>query len=329
MGKKLSTKFPGFVLLVFTFIFIHPPLVNGQAVNYPTKPIKLIVNFAAGGPTDVVCRKFADLVKKDLGQEVIVENKAGAGGLVGVRFVAKSKPDGYTIGSLTASPLVIAPSFQDLDFNPGTDLTPIIQFATADHPLAVPSDSPIKNFREFLEEARKREVTCASMEMTAVSVSLMRLAAIEKLKLKILPFGGAAPAVTAVLGGHTESVAVSGVYEYVKSGKLRLIVQTGGHRNTEFPEIPTLKDLGYDIESVALYGIIAPSGLPSQIKGKLEEAFSKAAKDPSLIQMIKNASYSPVFKNSREFGNYMKEAYEKAKSDLKELGLGKYSKEKK
>ncbi len=326
---KKSGLVLGFIFIVSAVFFIEPSGVISQEIKYPTRPIKLIVNFAAGGPTDITCRKLADLAKNDLGQEVIVENKVGAGGLVGVRFAVKSKPDGYTIGSLTASPVVIAPSFQDMDFNPATDLTPIVQYATADHPLAVPADSPIKNFKDFVQEAKKREITCASMELTAVSMSLMYLASVEKLKLKIIPFGGTAPAVTAVLGGHTDAVAVSGIYEYVRSGKLRLLAQTGGYKNKEFPGIATLKELGYDIETVAFYGLIAPKGIPGPIKEKLEGAFTKAIQDPSFPQIVQNASYSLVYNNSKDFGSHIKEAYEKSQKILKELGLGKYAKEKK
>ena len=253
----------------------------------------------------------------------------GAGGAIGVRFIAKSKPDGYTIGQLSGSPVVISPFFQEVDYDPTVDFTPIIQYADADHPLAVPADSPIKTFKDFIEEARKRQVTYASMEVSAVSIALTRMAAEAKIKLKLIPTGGTGQAVPMVLGGHTDAIAVSGVYEYVRSGKLRLICQTGGVRNKEFPDIPTLRELGYDAETVALFGIVAPKGLPEQIKRKLEETFTRAVHDPSLAQVVENAGFTLVYRNGEDFGKYIKEAYKNSEKQLRELGLGKFSKEKK
>jgi tripartite-type tricarboxylate transporter receptor subunit TctC len=155
------------------------------------------------------------------------------------------------------------------------------------------------------------------------------MAAEAKIKPKLIPTGGTGQAVPMVLGGHTDAIAVSGVYEYVRSGKLRLICQTGGVRNKEFPEIPTLRELGYDAETVALFGIIAPKGLPEQIKKKLEEAFTRAVHDPSFVQVVENAGFTLLYRNAEDFGKYIKEAYKNSEKQLRELGLGKFSKEKK
>lgn len=326
---KSSGMFTGLILLLSAYFLIQPSIGSCQDLKYPTRPIKLVVNYSAGGPTDVTCRALADLAGKYLGQEIIVENKAGAGGTVGVRFVAKSKPDGYTIGSLTASPVVTAPFFMEVDYNPAIDFTPIIQYAIADHPLFVPTNSPIKTFKDFIETARKREITMAGLGLTGPDISIMRLATVEKLKLKHVPYAGTSQVVVAVLGGHADAAAVSGIYEYVRGGKLRLLAQTGGYRNNEFPDIPTLKEIGYDIETIAFYGLIAPKALPEQIREKLEKAFSKAIQDPPFAQLVHNASYKLLEKNSNDFAKQIKEAYEKSEKELRELGLGKFAKEKK
>ena len=319
----------GLIYLVLTYFFIQPPMVSSADVKYPTKSIKLVVPFSAGGPTDIVSRKLADLAGPYLGQEVIVENKTGAGGVVGVRFVAKSKPDGYTIGVLSPSPAIITPIFMEVDYDPNTDFTPIIQFALADQALAVRMDSPIKTFKDFIEEARKRELTIAGVGRTAADIAMDRLAVIAKVKLKIVPFGGMAPAITAILGGQTDAVVTSGYYEYVRSGKLRLLCLTTGMKNKEFPEIQTLKELGYDIEVPAFYGIIAPKGLPEQIRKRLEEAFTRAVHDPSFAPTVHNAGYTFFYRNGEDFGNHIKEMYKRSEKECRELGLGKYAKEKK
>ena len=319
----------GFICLVLTYFSIQTRVVSPADIKYPTKPIKFIVPFSAGGPLDIIARKLANLAEPYLGQEVIVENKPGGGTLVGVRFVVKSKPDGYTICFLTPSPVVIGPHFTDVDYDISTDFTPIIHFAYGDQPVIVRADSSIKTFNDFMEEAQKREVTVAGQGMATPAIAIMRLAAIAKVKLKIVPFEGAGPSLTALLGGQTDGAVGSGFYEYVRSGKVRLIFLTTGMKNKEFPEIPTLRELGYPIEVSQFNGIIGPKNLPEQIQKKLEAAFTRAIRDPSFTPALNNASYEFVYKNSEDFGKLIKEEYKRAEKELRELGLGKYAKEKK
>jgi tripartite-type tricarboxylate transporter receptor subunit TctC len=327
--KKRSKLFGGVICLLLVYFIVQSPRASFAEEAYPTRPIKLIVPFAAGGPTDVACRKLADLAAKDLGQEIIVENKVGAGGTVGSRFVAKSKPDGYTIGSLGSSTVVIAPTFRKLDFHPVKDFTTIVQYGIGDHPLAVRADSPIKTFKDFVSEARKRQVTYASMELIAADMAMKRLAIVAKLNLKLLPYPGAAPSIAACIGGHAEAVVCSGMYEYVRAGKLRLLAQTGGVRNKEFSDIPTFKELGYDVEAVVFYGLVAPKGLPEHMRKKLEEVFTKAVHDPSFAQTMQNASYTVFYRNGKDFAKYLDEVYVKSEEELKAMGMGKYAKDKK
>jgi tripartite-type tricarboxylate transporter receptor subunit TctC len=216
-----------------------------------------------------------------------------------------------------------------LDFDPVTDFSFIAQYAVADHPLAVASESPLKTFKDFMEEGRKRQITYSSMELIAASVAVNRLALMAKINLKLVPFDGAAPAITACLGRHTDAVVSSGLYEYVRSGKLRLLAQTTGERNKEFPDIPTIKELGYNVEARAFYGIIAPKGLPESIRARLEKAFTVAIQDPSAAPAISNASYTLMYRKGNDFSRYVKEAFEISQKEFKEMGLGKYAKDKK
>jgi tripartite-type tricarboxylate transporter receptor subunit TctC len=329
MEEKMKIGLLCLVCLLLN-VLLSPLMASGADTKFPTKPLRLIVPFAAGGPTDVVCRKLADLAGKNLGQEIIVENKTGMGGAVGSRFVAFSKPDGYTIGSLGSASVVIHPHMgAKLDFDPVTDFSFVAQYAVADHPLAVAAESPLKTFKDFMEEGRKRQITYSSMELIAASVAVNRLALMAKINLKLVPFDGAAPAITACLGGHTDGVVSSGLYEYVRSGKLRLLAQTTGERNKEFPNIPTIKELGYNVEARAFYGIIAPKGLPESIRARLEKAFTVAIQDPSVAPSVRNASYTPMYRNGNDFSRYVKEAFEVSQNEFKEMGLGKYAKDKK
>jgi tripartite-type tricarboxylate transporter receptor subunit TctC len=330
MEEKKTSGLLWLVCLLLSAPLFFPLLAYSAEPNYPTKPIRLIVPFAAGGPTDVVCRKLADLVSKDLGQELIVENKTGMGGAVGSRFVAFSKPDGYTIGSLGSASVVVHPHMGvKMDFDPVTDFSFIAQYAVGDHPMAVPTQSPMKAFKDLIAEARKRQVTYAGMELIAATIAVNRMASIAKINLKLVPFGGGAPAVTACLGGHTDAVVSSGLYEFVRSGKLRLLAQTGGDRNKEFPDVPTLKELGYDAESRVFYGIIAPKGLAEPIRARLEKAFTLAIQDSSLVPVLHNASYTLKYRTGEGYARYIKEVFDLSQKEFKEMGIGKYAKEKK
>jgi tripartite-type tricarboxylate transporter receptor subunit TctC len=249
--------------------------------------------------------------------------------MVGHRFLAKSKPDGYTIGSLTTGAFTLGPALQDLDFDPCTAFTSIIQYATADHTLSVRNDSPIKSFKDFIEEGRKRELLIAGTGMTLGDLATERLGAEAKIKLKVVPYGGFAKSLPVVLGGHADAVVSAGHYEYVKAGQLRIIAQMTAKRNKEFPEIPTLKELGYDIEVLAVYSIAAPNGVPKPIQKKLEEAFTRAFRDPSFEQTLHNVAYTPEYRNGEDLDKYYKDVYDKTQKEFKEMGLGKYGKQKK
>jgi tripartite-type tricarboxylate transporter receptor subunit TctC len=325
---KKSRLVVSLICMVWICIFILAPIATSADETYPNRPIKLVVCFSAGGPTDLACRKLAEIVSKDLGQEVYVEQKLGGGGLVGNRFIAFSKPDGYTIGSMGSASVLVHPHLKaPMDFDPVNDFTPIAQFAVADHPLVVPINSPIKTIQQFIEEGRKRQLTYAGTGNSAADIQLESFAAQAKIKLKIVPFGGMAPSLTALLGGHTDAACVSGLYKSVRDGQTRLLAQTTATRNKEFPDIPTLKELGYDVETRIFYGIVGPKGIPEQIRAKLEKAFSKAIHDPSFPKVLYNAGYSLVYRNSKDFGNYIKESFIASQKQFKELGLGKYAKE--
>jgi tripartite-type tricarboxylate transporter receptor subunit TctC len=326
--KKRSKKLIGCICFLMVYFSLQVSVVSLADTQYPTKQIKYIMPFTPGGPTDICARKLIDIAKKELGQEIIMEYKPGAGGLVGIRFLSNSKPDGYTIGTITSSSLLVTPFFQDVDFT-YKDLTPIALFYIAEHPLAVRVDSPIKTFKDFLEEAKKREIKIAATGMATADFAMMRLADKAKINLKIVPYGGTAPSISAVLGGHADAVIQSGYYEYVRAGKLRLICLTTGMRSKEFPDIPTLKELGYDIEVVVFFGLAGPKGLPNPIRERLEKAFTKAVGDPSFATVLQPLGYAVFYKNSEDFAKYIQQEYEKAENQFRELGLGKFSKEKK
>ncbi len=311
-------------------IFIPLAGAGMAGEKYPSRTIKFIVPFAAGGGVDVICRKLVNLTEKNLGQEIIIDNRGGGGGLVGMSFLAKSKPDGYTIGIIGSSMFSVYPHFSKIDFDPLDAFTPIVYFADMPQNLAVPADSKIKAFRDFLEEGRKRQITASTVGGLATGhIAMQRLGSTAKLNLKLVPFTGGAPAILAALGGQVDAYAGGGSYEYVKSGQLRIIARLFGAAKGVTKDVPSLKELGYDIEAVTSIGVAGPKGLPDPVQRRLEEAFTRSLQDPSLREVVETAGELLVYKNSKELGNHIREEFERGKREAQQLGLGIYSKEKK
>ena len=326
---KTSRIVLGVFSLLLMSSFIHLPEPCFADEKYPSKAIKFIVPYAAGGQTDVVCRKIVYLVKEALGQDMIVENKVGASGLVTASFLAKSKPDGYTLGAIPTTPFLVSPNFSKIDFDPVTAFTTLGQIFTGNQMLAVSKDSPIKTFREFIEEGHKRQVTVASTGLGPTEVALRRLAIEAKINLRVVPFEGSAPAVMAVMGGQMDAFAGGGSYEYIRAGKIKVIARFTAENKGSVKGSPSLKDLGYNIEAIEFLGIFGPKGLPEPIEKRLEEEFSRALHEPSIGELIENVGSTFVYRNGKEFSEYIKKAYDQSKKEFQELGLGIYAKDKK
>ena len=327
--KKQNIAALGVFCLVFICFLIYLPKQSAAAEKYPTRAIKFVVPYAAGGQTDVVCRKIVYLAKEALGHEMIVDNKVGASGLVTASFLAKAKPDGYTIGAIPTTPFLVSPNYSKIDFDPVTAFTALGQIFTGNQMLAVGGGASIKTFKEFAEEAHKRQVTVATTGLGPTEVALRRLAVEAKLNLRIVPFEGSAPAVMAVMGGQMDAFAGGGSYEYIKAGKIKVIARFTALESGSVKGAPSLKELGYNIEAIEFLGIFGPKGLPEPIEKRLESEFSKALHDPSVVQLIDNVGSTAVYRNGRDFAEYIKKAYDQSKKEFQELGLGIYAKDKK
>ena len=311
------------------FVMVSPELIFAQE-KYPTRPIKCIIPFGAGGPLDVICRKLNELVKKSLGQELILENKAGGGGLVPATFLARSKPDGYTLGVLASSVYTTTPIFTKMDFDPFADFTPIVQLTCSHSMISVGVNSTIKTFKDFIEEGRKREIsiaTAGAMSLPHVAMQLLEREA--KIKIRLVPFEGAGQAVMAVMGGQIDGFTGGGMFEYVRGGKLRIIAYLGEGAGDVLKGIPPVKDFGYNIVADTFQPIAGPKGLPDPVQKRLEEEFTRALRDPSFKETTESLGNTLVIRNSKEFTQYAKTMNERWIKAAQELGLGMYGKEKK
>ena len=265
------------------------PLAFAQG-DYPNKPITMIVPFPPGGVADITGRPVAEAMGRYLKQPVVVENKAGAGGGVGMSYVAKAKPDGYTVLLALASISVIPEADKILGRDPMyqfDQLVPVARFTADPTVLAVRADGPYKSVKDLVEAARKAPATIpygSSGNYGTMHIPMEMLSQSAGVKMLHVPFTGAGPAIVALLGGQVEALSTgpSTVIQHAKSGKVRILATWGAEgRHPALPDVPTLKELGYDAQYSQWTGLFVPAGTPEPVIAKLREAARVAADDPN------------------------------------------------
>jgi tripartite-type tricarboxylate transporter receptor subunit TctC len=262
-------------------------LVAAQS-DYPSKPITMVVPFPPGGVADITARPVAEAMGRHLKQPVVVENKSGAGGGVGMAYVAKARPDGYTILMALSSISIIPEADKVLGRDPMfqlTQLVPIARFTADPTVLAVRADAPYRSVKDLIDAAKKAPGTIpygSSGNYGTMHVPMEMLMASAGTKMLHVPFTGAGPAVVALLGGNVEALSTgpSTIMGHVKAGKIRVLATWGESRHPALPDVPTLKELGYDAQFSQWTGIFVPAGTPEPIVAKLREAAHAAAEDP-------------------------------------------------
>jgi tripartite-type tricarboxylate transporter receptor subunit TctC len=259
--------------------------------GYPAKPIALVVPFPPGGVADIVARPVADAMGRVLNTPVVIENKAGAGGGIGMGYVAKARPDGYTLLMALSSISIIpeadkvtgrAPMYQLNQF------VPIARFTADPTVLAVRAESPWKTLQEFVADARKRPGAISygsSGNYGTMHIPMEMLAASADLKLLHVPYTGGGPAVVALLGGTVDAISTgpSTVIQHVKAGKLRVLASWGDKRLTALPDVPTLTEAGFGVVFFQWAALFAPAGTPEPALGKLRDAARAAAADSRFV----------------------------------------------
>ncbi len=282
------------------------------AQDYPGRPITLIVPFPPGGVADNVARPVAQALGKQLGQPVIIENKQGAGGGIGMAQVAKAKPDGYTLLLALSSISIIPEADKVLGRAPLfalDQLTPIARFTADPVVLAVRTESPWKTYAEFIAYAKanpKKINYGSSGNYGTMHVPMEMLGSLTGTSFTHVPFTGAAPAVTALLGGSLDAVASgpSTVLQHVKAGKLRVLVNWGPERHPALPEVPTLRELGVMVEFAQWAGLFAPSGTPELILNALRKASRDVQDDPAFKQTFVTFQIPLAYLDAPAFRTY-------------------------
>ncbi|WP_454721160.1 MULTISPECIES: tripartite tricarboxylate transporter substrate binding protein [Cupriavidus] len=297
-----------------------------QADNFPQRPVRLIIGYTAGGSTDLPFRVLAENASKILGQPVIIENKPGAGGVLPAQLMQSTQPDGYTLAQV-AMPVYRLPYTTKINWDPVKDLSYVINLAGYSFGLVVPVDSPIKTMQDYMAYARANpgKLTYGSPgSMTTLHLTMEELAMKQNVQFSHIPYKGNSESMQALLGGHVMSVADTPAWApYVESGKLRLLSTWGEKRSARFPNVPTLKELGYGIVQTSPFGIVAPKGTDPKVVKKLHDAFKKAMEMPNYRESLAKFDMEPYYMSSEQYAHFAADTVKKEKAIIDKLGLNK------
>ncbi len=281
---------------------------GSAAAAYPEKPIRMIVPFAPGGTADIIGRLFADRLGAALGQSVIVENKAGAGGSIGTRFVADAAPDGYTLLLASSSTHGSnAAVYKKLPYDPVVDFTPITLIETIPGVLSVTKSFPADDMAGLIKElqAKPEAYTYASSGAGGLGNLAMELfKSIAGVNVLHIPYKGAGPAFTDVISGEVAMIwePIAAELPFIRNGQLKPIAIAAEARSSELPNVPTFKEAGIaNYNAQAWNGLLAPKGLPADVQAKLHDASVKALKDPAMVEKLAQLGGTVVANTPDEF----------------------------
>lgn len=290
------------------------PLAAARADDYPSRPLRLVVGFPPGGGTDLVARPFAQAVQTPLKQSVVVDNRGGANGSVGLEVVAKSTADGYTLGHVNSSVVVTNPLlYRNHAVNVERDLAPICTVADSAVVLAIPADLPAKDLRELVALARSKPGQLHFGSGGLGSVDHLAFEVVRKqtgVDFLHVPYRGGGPALNDMLGGRVQlMISGYGMYKgHVDAGKLRIVAILGRTRHPALPDVPTAIEQGWpDLVVTAWQGVVAPVATNAAILDKLEAAYRQAAADPELQKLLVSLGYFPVFRDRKQTAALLRE----------------------
>jgi tripartite-type tricarboxylate transporter receptor subunit TctC len=308
---------------VFCLVISSEGLVAAE--KFPEKPIKILIGFSAGGTGDLQARMLGSLLSEDLGQPVIAVNKPGAASTIAAAELAASKPDGYTLGSFQILIASLAPYFVKVKYDPLKSFEPLITCSAFPHGICVLQNAPWKSFRELIEFGRKNpgELSVSTPGAgTPQHVAFAWIAKKEEIQWKHVPYPGGLPASAALLGGHVKVNFGAGSHmPFLESGQFRMLASYSPTRNPKYPDIPTLKELGYDLPDSRNFVIYAPKGVPEPVLKTLESALWKAVRHDAYTGFLKQIKLEPDFKSREEVKNLMEAEHRTWGEIIDKLGL--------
>ena len=296
------------------------------AQTFPTKPIKLVIAFPAGGPTDITMRALAEGASKVLGQPVIVDNKPGAGGSLPAQALQSAPADGYTLAQIPQS-IFRLPYTTKMTWDPVKDISYVINVTGYAFGVVVPTASPLKSWGDFVAYAKANpgKLSYGSTgNLTSPHLTMEHVAQKADIKLLHVPYKGSVDLMQALLGGHLMAASDStGFAPQVEAGKLRVLNTWGDKRLAKFPDAPTLKELGYDIVQNSPFGIGAPKNTPEAVVKRLHDAFKTAMEQPAYVDALQRYDMVPIYMSSAQYRQFAQDTFAREKTLIEQLGLSK------
>ena len=317
-----------FAALAAALLAAALPLAASAQSDYPSHTIAMVVPFPPGGVADITARPLADAMTRILKQPVVVENKSGAGGGVGMAYVAKAKPDGYTLLLALSSVSIIPEADKVLGRDPMfqlSQLVPIARFTADPTVLAVRADSPYKSVADLVQDAKKRPGAIpygSSGNYGTMHVPMEMFDTAAGIKMLHVPFTGAGPAIVALLGGQVDALSTgpSSIMGHLRAGKVRVLATWGEARHPALPDVPTLKELGYDAQFSQWTGLFAPAGTPEPIVAKLREAARAAVADPTFQTALSKVETPIQYLDAPQFKAFWDRDAHKLADVVKKIG---------
>lgn len=312
---------------------LHAGLATGLAAaaprafaqaGFPNGPVRLLVTFPAGGPTDITARALAEATTKHLGQQVLVENRPGAAGTLGFAALATAKPDGQLVAMTPITGLRVS-QMENTSWHPLRDVSYVIGLTGYVFAVVVKADAPWKTMKELADHVRANpeKVTYGSHGVgSSVHMAMEELSGAQGWKLTHVPFKGSADMMTALVGGHVQvALDSTGAVPQVEAGRARVLAVFTEQRVKVWPDAPTLRELGYGIVQISPYGIGAPPGTPPQIVRALHDAFRKGLEDPAHLAALDRYNQPVWYRSPEDYTAFMRAGFDAERKTLERLGM--------
>jgi tripartite-type tricarboxylate transporter receptor subunit TctC len=322
---RMNMKFPKIPALAAATLAASIACANAAEPAYPDRPVRLVVAFPPGGAADILGRIAAQHLSSNLGQQVVVDNRGGAGGLIATEITARANPDGYTL-FFTSIPHVINPHlYKKVTYDALKDFTPVIQFVAVPLMMAAGPSVPAKTVKEVIATAKAKpgQVNYGSGGSGSSSHLAMELfKSLAQVDMTHVPYKGTGPLITDMLGGQIGLTIASAVplTPQVKSGKLRAIGMTGPKRSPAFPDVPAIAESVPGYEVVNWFGIVAPAGVPKQVVARVNAELNKALQSPELVKTLNSQTAEAVGGTPEAFGKVIRADYAKWGKVVKQSG---------
>ncbi|WP_407115754.1 Bug family tripartite tricarboxylate transporter substrate binding protein [Bradyrhizobium sp. LMG 9283] len=302
------------------------PLSKALAADYPARPVKWVVGYPPGGATDILARLIGQRLSEKLGQQFVIENKPGAGNNIATESVINAEPDGYTLQLVNPANYINASLYANLKFNFVRDMAPVASFQRVPNVMTVNKDVPAKNVAEFIEyvKANPGKVNMASSgNGTSVHLSGEMFMAMTGCKMQHVPYRGAAPAITDMLGGQVQVIFdnMPSIIQHIRSGSLRAIGVTTAERSPQLPDVQAIAETVKGYEASALFGMGAPKNTPKEIIAKLNSEINTLMKEPDMAKRLVELGGEPRVQTPEAFGEEIKAETEKWKKVVEFAGL--------